>query len=431
VPQAQVAANGEGRTRDFYMRRGHVIWFTVTAAVVACSIFLAGGGCHKEQGTKIVFWQFWPSEVIKPIIAEFEKANPGVRVEMQQLTWQNGFEKIVAAVSSGTQPDLCELGSTWVPKFAADGVLACLSADIGDLKDDYLFWESCTLNGTVYGVPWVAGTRVLFYNKRLFIEAGLDPEKPPITWHELLNCARKIHNPKEGVYGFGLNAGERYVLFKKFMPFAWGNGGKVLTDDFRRSSLFSRENLEALDFYCSLKPYSLVEKQDVLDMAFKQGKVGMMISGGWNLRTIPAETPQLQYGVALIPKPGADRGFHASFAGSEILVVFANSTRKAEALKLARFLMSRENVVALCREAKSVQPTVRGAENDPYYETQPQERMFVVQLKTAIAPPPHPKWVEIEDDINAAVEEALYGRKSAREALMDAHEKIEIAISRP
>jgi multiple sugar transport system substrate-binding protein len=408
-------------------------WLSAVVLLSACLLALALSGlcCEKQSGTKIVFWQFWPSEVISPIIAEFERENPGIKVEMQQLTWQNGFEKIVAAVSSGTQPDLCELGSTWVPKFAADGVLSDLTADVADLREEYLFWESCTLNGTVFGVPWVAGTRALFYNKELFAKAGLDPEKPPVTWSELVNCARKIHAAKQAVYGFGLNTGERYVLFKKFMPLAWGNGGTILTADLRRSTLYSRQNIEALDFYCSLKPYSLVEKQDVLDMAFKQGKLGMMISGGWNLRTIPSDAPQLKFGVALIPRPAAGRGSHASFAGSEMLVTFANSKHKPEALKLARFLVARENVIALCRAAKSVQPAVRDAETDPYYETQPQERMFVVQLKTAVAPPPHPKWVEIEDEINAAVEEALYDKKASGEALLEAHKKIEDIISRP
>ena len=403
------------------------------AILPACLLALAllGVSCQRQSGTKIVFWQFWPAEVISPIIAEFEKANPGLKVEMQQLTWQNGFEKIVAAVSSGTQPDLCELGSTWVPKFAADGVLSDLTADVTDLREEYLFWESCTLNGTVFGVPWVAGTRALFYNKDLFARAGLDPEKPPETWSQLSACAKKIHSPARGVYGFGLNTGERYILFKKFMPLAWGNGGTILTPDLRRSTLYSKQNIQALDFYCSLKPYSLVEKQDVLDMAFKQGKLGMMISGGWNLRTIPSDAPGLKFGVALIPRPAAGRGSHASFAGSEILVTFANSKHRAEALKLARFLVARENVIALSRATKSVQPALRGAETDPYYDTQPQERMFVVQLKTAVAPPAHPKWVEVEDEINTAVEEVLYGRKTSGEALLGAHKKIEDIISRP
>jgi len=386
-------------------------------------------GCGKERATSLTFWQFWPSDVIEPIIGEFEKSNPGIKVEMQQLTWQNGFEKIVAAVSSGTQPDLCELGSTWVPRFAADGVLADVTGELAGLRDSLLFWESCSLNGKTYGIPWVAGTRALFYNKELFQKAGLNPELPPETWDQLIECARRIHSPKNGVYGFGMNAGERYVLFKKFMPFAWGNGGKILNQNMSSSEFASGENLEALLFHCSLKDYSLVEKQDVLDMAFKQGRVGMQISGGWNLKTIPADAPDLSFGVAVVPKPKACCGTHASFAGSEILVTFAKSKHPKEALKLAKFLVERRNMIALCRSAKSVQPAFRGAENDPYYDANPLEKIFVIQLKTAVSPPPHPKWPEIEETIESCVEEAMYGTKEPREALLEADRKINSIVS--
>ncbi len=398
--------------------------------ILSIALVLLSYGCGQEKGVKLTFWQFWPSDIITPIIEEFEKANPGVKVDMQQLTWQNGFEKIVAAVSSGTQPDLCELGSTWVPRFAADGVLSDLTSDVADLRDDLLFWESCTLEEKVYGIPWVAGTRVLFYNKELFRRAGLDPEAPPETWSELTECVRRIHALDKEVHGFGMNAGERYILYKKFMPFAWGNGGRILSDDLTRSMFSSDANLDALRFYCSLREFSLMEKQDVLDMAFKQGRLGVQISGGWNLRTIPADVPDLDFGVAVVPKPASDRGLHASFAGSEVLVTFVKSKHREEALKLARFLISKSNGLALCRSAKSVQPALKGAENDPYYESHPLERLFVIQLRTAVSPPPHPRWVEIEEAINTAIEEAIYEVKSREDALSDADRKIGEIISR-
>jgi len=411
------------------VRRNPIFLLPVCAAFSFVFFGLLVSGCGREKGVRLTFWQFWPSEVIEPIIEEFEKANPGVDVEMQQLTWQNGFEKIVASVSSGTQPDLCELGSTWVPRFAADGVLGDVTGEVGALKDSLLFWESCSLNGRVYGIPWVAGTRALFYNKELFEKAGLNPDSPPETWEELIECARKIHSPGNGVYGFGMNAGERYILFKKFMPFAWGNGGKILNQDLSRSEFASGENLEALVFYCSLKKYSLVEKQDVLDMAFKQGKIGLEISGGWNLKTIPADAPDLKFGVAVVPKPKACCGTHASFAGSEILVTFVKSGHQKEALKLARFLVEKQNVISLCRSAKSVQPIFRGAQNDPYYDANPLEKMFVVQLSTAVAPPPHPKWPEIEEIIESTVEEVTYGTRKPEEALLEADNKINSIVS--
>ena len=87
-------------------------------------------------------------------------------------------------------------------------------------------------------------------------------------------------------------------------------------------------------------------------------------------------------------------------------------------------------MISLCRSAKSVQPTLKGAENDPYYESHPMERVFVVQLGTAVPPPPHPRWVEIEEAINTAIEEAVYGVKSPEDALTEAHRTIDGIVSR-
>src|SRR5207247_8054417 len=89
-------------------------------ALVAALLACAPAG----KGKTIVFWQFWPTEVVSPLLAGFEREHPGWKVQMEQLTWQSGLEKITAAVASGNPPDLCELGSTWMPRLLASGQLA-------------------------------------------------------------------------------------------------------------------------------------------------------------------------------------------------------------------------------------------------------------------------------------------------------------------
>jgi multiple sugar transport system substrate-binding protein len=392
----------------------------VTRLERACAIATTADG-----RVTLTFWQFWRPEWIQPLLDRYAADHPGVRVELQQLTWQSGLEKIEAAVAAGTAPDLCELGSTWLPRFAAEGVLADLTPVAARLEPAFVLWEPARRAGRTYGLPWVVGTRALFVNRALMRQAGLDPARPPGTWEELLAAAARIDSLGPEIYGFGLNAGERYVLFKKFMPFAWGNGGEVLAADGARSAFDSPANVEALDFYVRLSKASLLEKQDVTDRAFMDGRVGMMVSGAWNLRTIAEEAPDLDFDVALVPQPAPGRGSHASFAGGEFLVSFARSAHTREAIELARFLIERENAVTLCRAARSVQPAARGAEDDPYYRENPRDRLFVEQLRTAVAPPPHPSWIEIEEILDREIEEALYGRKSAAEAVKAASERID------
>ena len=388
-------------------------------------------GCGKGGGVQeIVFWQFWPTEVIDPLLRKFEQEHPGTTVRMEQLTWQSGLEKITAAMASGNVPDLCELGSTWMPRMLHADALSDWSAGVADLKPQLRGWEICSIGDATYGVPWVLGTRALFYNKTLFAQAGLDSTKPPETWEELLAAADRINRLGGGIRGFGAQAGERYVLFKKFMPFAWGNGGTILSDDLTRSTFDSRENSEALAFYLQLAKAGVLDRQDVLDREFKEGHLGLSISGAWLFKSIPKDAPALRYGVALVPAPDRDRGTHASFAGGEMLVSFKGSKRKQAALELARFLVRPENALALAQAAKSVQPATLGADTAAYYREHPDEQLMIRQFATAYPTPNHPAWVEMEAVIEDEVEQALYGKKTAAQAVADASVKLDELVGK-
>ncbi len=371
--------------------------------------------CAREEEAQVVFWQFQPQEVMEGLIEEFEALNPSIKVRLETLTWQSGYEKIIMAFASGEAPDLLEVGSTWLPKFEDQDAVVEITRETEDLVPGLMMWDMATFEGGRYGIPWLIGSRVLFYNRELFRRNGLPTDRPPAVWTELRDAARTIHRPDYGIHGFGMNAGERYVLYKKFMPFAWGNGGSILSDDYGTCLLDSPENLEALEFYLSLKPYSVLERQDMIDEMFKQGRIGMMISGGWNLERIPEDAPDLDFDVALIPRPDGD-GFHASFAGAEILV-FPRGARLAPAMKLARFLVGTERALKISSRTKGVQPASREALGHPYYDKHPMERLLLEQCKTSISPPPVPGWVEIEEVINTRLEECLYDKISASEAL--------------
>lgn len=394
-------------------------------------LVVVGPGCgsQDEANRPVRFWQFWDLAVVEPIVRDFEAANPGVKVQVEQLTWQSGLEKIQAAIASGTQPDLCELGSTWLPRFSYEGVLEDLSAVHEERSGEYLMWDSGRWRGGIYGLPWVQGSRALFYNAELFTRAGLDPEQPPETWDDLLKAAMKIDELSDDIHGFGLNLGERYVLYKKFMAFAWGNGGGIL--DAEGNVIFdSYENVEALEFYQALARFSLKEKQEVLDHNFKSGLLGMQISGAWNLKNYALEAPGLDYRVALVPRPSVKKGHHASFAGAEMLVVFKKSRRRSEAMALARFLQDYEQAKRISLEVKSVFPASKRALEDRDFVGDQRVRVFVEQSLTSHSVPAHPGWIQMEDVINRAIEDVLYGRAGARASLETAASELRDVVAR-
>lgn len=396
------------------------------ALSAAALIAVAGAGCGKGSGgkTAVVFWQFSPLATIQPILDRYRAENPGVDLQVEQLTWQSGREKIVAAIAAGRPPDLCELGSTFLPGLVADSTMVDLTDSTADLRAALVGWDGVSYRGRAYAVPWMLGTRALYIHEELFRRAGLDPAKPPATWAELLDASRRITQKVPDAKGFGMNAGEREILFKKVMPFVWGNGGNILDSTLTRSVINSPQNLEALRFYLSLKPYSLLDKQEMHEQAFAKGRLGIVISGPWLLRTLQKTAPGTRVQVALMPRPDMARGHSASFAGAEVLGIFRGSKRRAEAMRLARFLVRPENSMPLFLATGNAFPADASSAADSYFATHPMDRVFLEQLKTAVSPPLHPRWVEIEEIVNAELEQAIYGSKTPEAALADADARI-------
>lgn len=391
----------------------------------ALILLLAIGACAPQKKVEeIVFWQFWPLEVIQPLVTAFEAENPGIHVRVEQLTWDGGKDKITASVAAGNPPDLCELGSTYMPRFLDSGALSDWSAGVADLRPSLRGWEQCMVGDAIYGLPWVLGTRALFYNKALFARAGLDSTHGPETWAELETAAARIQKLGGGVHGYGVSLNDKQKLFKKFMPYAWGNGGEILSAGLDSARFDSPENVAALEFYLRLRKVGTLGMQDALDQEFKEGRLGMQISGAWLFKQIPKEAPHLKYGVALVPKPAADRGTHASFAGGEVLVSFQASKRKEDALRLARFLVRPDHALALAIAAQSVQPATVSADTAAYYRERPMQQVMIQQFATARFTPNHAAWDEMEQAIESEVEQALYDKKSAAQAVTDANARI-------
>jgi multiple sugar transport system substrate-binding protein len=387
--------------------------------------------CGKKQNhfVTLSWWQFWTNPEVKPTILElvkqFEKENPRIKVNLTDLTWSDGHEKIVVAFGSNSAPDVLELGSDWLPEFSYQDVLLDVTLEAEKIKKEFLMWNPATIGEKIFGFPWILDTRVLFYNKDLMKKAELDPEKPPTTWDKLLDYCMAVNKLKPEAYGFGANSAERHRLYKKFLPFLWANSGEILSPDQKESKINSDQSVQALEFYKKLTQNGMIDTQAMLDEAFKHNKIGFVISGGWLLNDLRKNYPQLNFGICLMPKPKSDQGTPASFAGGEFLVINRKTQNPQEALKLIEFLIRKDNCLKVCQAIGSGFPSARGAEQDSYYRNNSDLSTFQEQLKYAVSPPPHPQWVYMEEIIEKAVEEVMYDKKSPKDALDQAKAEID------
>lgn len=403
-------------------------------AVIVLSIVL--GKAPLQAQTTIEWWQFWTDPGIKPtmtaMVEEFERLNPDIQVNLTDLTWANGHEKIVLAFASGSAPDVVELGSDWIAQLADAGQLYDLSAHADSLRLKFQGWSMATYQDQVWAQPWILGTRVLFYNKELGRRAGLDADFAPVSWAELKGAAKMITDLGPDIYGWGSNTAEKHRLYKKFMPFLWSVRGRMLSEDGRYCVISSQQAVKALEFYKSLHDSSgYVANQRGIEDAFLDGKVGYVLSGDWLLKRLELEKRSIDFGTSTMPGPGLAfgsgrpmvAGFRSetypgkSFMGGEYLAVSAASQYPEAALKLIAFVTSPENQIKFCKANRSANPSSRAAQADEYFQSNPHLQTFVMQLHLSTHPPVDPDWVYMEAELEQAVEKILFEAAPPAETL--------------
>lgn len=295
----------------------------------------ASGGSSGGK-TNIVFWGLNPESIgsgNKEMIEDFNEKYPDMMIDAQSTPGSEGnnystqdVTKLLAAIAAGNPPDITLLDRFMVSQFAARGALTPLDAFIKEDGFDVTEYEGyavdeVTFDGNIWALPTFTDTRILYWNKDAFREAGLDPEKPPKTWSELLDYSKKLTKTdtdgKLERIGFIPNYGNSWLYLYGFQ-----NGGKFLSDDGKTAMLNQPEIVDALKFM--VDGYDLgggAEKintfqQDLqggADDAFLNGIVGMKIDGNWTLGSIARYKPDLDFGCALAPIP--DDGKEVTWAG--------------------------------------------------------------------------------------------------------------------
>ena len=288
--------------------------WTPLAAVMLAALSCAPARKPPEV-QEIVFWQSWPVEVVGPIVADFERAHPGLKVRTERLAAPVGRERILAALAADSVPDLCQIGSDSMPGLLAGNRLADWSAGVADLRPQLHGWELCSVGDALYGVPWVLDPRALFFNSRLLARAGLDPNRAPETWDELYRAAAAVQRLGRGVRGFGVPAGEPGVLREQLLPFLFANGGSILSADLRRAVFDSAANVEALEFLLRLRRVGRVARQDSIEREFLAGRLGFVLAGPRLLGAARRAGRGLRSGVALVPPPAARHAARSLLGG--------------------------------------------------------------------------------------------------------------------
>src|ERR1700734_3485797 len=192
----------------------HRLYVTMAALIGAAGLVLSACGTDSQSGggsggTTIQVWEGWTGAEAKSfshLLAQYEKQNPGVKVDSLYVNSDNALQKELTAVRGGSPPDIAYLYGSWAPNVAQISQVVNLTQVVkrpGVNWDDFYVGERdvATVNGKVIGIPALVDNLAVVYNKKLFAAAGLQPPTADWTWQQFTTDAQKLTNASSKQFG--------------------------------------------------------------------------------------------------------------------------------------------------------------------------------------------------------------------------------------
>jgi len=389
---------------------------------------------EKPGPIEITYWEKWTSfegDAMRAVVDAFNRKQKRIFVKL--LTISGIENKTLMAVAGGNPPDVAGLYGPNVAQYADDGAIMPLDdfcAEYGIRRSQYIpcYWDIGVYRGRVYSLPTTPASTALHYNRRMFREAGLDPDRPPRTIEELDAYAERM--TKRDSRGRIVKAG--------FMPsepgwWNWGWGcvfGGKLWDGKSRITANCPENIRAFEW---IRSYSVKYGANDLQTfrsgfgnfsspqnAFLAEQVAMEIQGVWMHNFIAMYAPKLDWAAAPFPYP-ADRPDLANhtFVDEDVLVIPRGARHPREAFEFVAYVQSQEGMELLCMGQRKHTPLIKVS--DRFWKTHPNPyvKLFarLANSSTAIAPPKLPLWPEYGAELNNAYDQVALLKMSPKQAL--------------
>jgi len=335
------------------------LWKAVSAVAAGALLSTVVAGAAMAQTVEVSF--FYPVAVGGPITkiidqyaADFQKENPNIKVTpIYAGTYQETIVKALTAHKSGTPPVTSVLLSTdMFSLIDEDAIIPIDNFVKTDADKKWLgsffpaFMKNSQTGGKTWGVPFQRSTIVLYYNKEAFKEAGLDPNKPPATWAEQIEYAKKLtkRDASGNVTQWGMQVPSSGFPYWLFQAFTTQNGVELMNEAGDTTYFDKPEVIEALQYWVDLSTKHKVMAPGVIEWGttpkdFFEKKTAMMWTTTGNLTNV-RKNAKFDFGVAMLPA-GKRRG---SPTGGGNFYVFKKSTseQQAAAVKFIQWITSPE-----------------------------------------------------------------------------------------
>ena len=422
----------------------------LSLTLAALLITFLVSGCAPRQsagrdGSRIVinYWNGFTGpdgKTMTAMVQQFQQENPDIEVKMQLIPWGTYYDKLTLSLAYGGAPDVFIIQAARFPEFASFHTLRPLTdlyattlPHLGASQFAPVPWKESFYQGTHYALPLDTHPIGLYYNTKLFQDAGIvDAQgraKPPATLDEFLADAKKLTKDTTGAGGppdqWGFVIANQHTTW---LTFAHQFGGDILTPDGKHGTMSSPACLQATHLLCDLiYKYKVAPKPEGIDswLALRQGKVAMSMEGIYMLSSLQ-ETTGLQFAGAPVPQFGPDKGV---WGGSHLLCepAGADPAHVRAGWRLMRFLSAHSLTWGIGGQV----PARLSVLDSKAFQSLPVQSQFAKQLSYVEYDPQIPKANALNQFVDPAIEAALLQLQSPEDAMRDADRRIDQLLKRP
>jgi fructooligosaccharide transport system substrate-binding protein len=399
----------------------------------------------EEEQVEITFWRHdfeVEAESFKKLIASFEEEYPNIKVKLELFPNDQYETKIRTALAGQSAPDIIAIDGPTLASYAHNGALIPLDdymnkdGNKDDIAEPVL--ESLTYDGKIYAAPNNDASLAMFYNKKMFEEAGIAlPSKDadePWTWEQVLDAAKILNDPENGVYGWNPNpwgfAGHEGVPFMD-MTYLWQAGAEILSPDksTAKGYLDSEASKQALTFFKSLYNSEGVAPKELPQDAFANGKVAIHVDGPWAFSALEANFPDFKLGEDYDVAPLWKGVEQVTPNGSWNLGITSQSEHPDEAWLFVNWATGIEGSKVWYEDTKNLPARLSTADAFPELKEYPMNIFVEQSAKYAKPRPVTPAYPAVSEAVRLLFEEVGLGDSDVDEATAKAVQKIEDGIS--
>ncbi|KLK93334.1 ABC transporter substrate-binding protein [Microvirga vignae] len=384
------------------------------------------------------------TKVIDDMVQRFQKENPDIKVEAVYAgNYTDTMTKAMTAMKGGQPPQLSVLFSTDLFTLMDEQAIVPIDEIAGADGKEWLnsfypaFMENGRVEGKTWSVPFQRSTIVLYYNKDAFKEAGLDPEKPPTTWAEMVEISKKLvkKDASGNVTRWGVEIPSTGYGYWMLQALAIENGQKLMNEAGNKVSFNAPKTVEALQYWVDLAAKEGVMPKGAVEWGtlradFLEGKTAMMWHTTGNLTAVK-EGAKFNFGVAMLP--AKERRGSPTGGGNFYVFKSASPEQQKAAVTFIKWMTAPERAAEWSIKTGYVAVTPAAYETEAmktYVKDFPQAVVARDQLQHAVAELSVHENGRIYKIMNDAVQAAVTGTQTPQEALDSAQKQSERVLSR-